>query len=261
METAPAGSSGDTMLLSSKWDGLSPHLIASFYPVERKDSSRFWQKVPGSPVVRAPLTECTLDVSMLWQSPFENAGQGTSPTMKAMLSSGAFKPWVGESGKEFLGSFEGRSGMTKLNSTQVFNGMPPIKFQVTALFRAWADPESEVSAPVNQLMQWALPRDLADDGPLLEMLEGIKEAAQGKPLDSALSRSMLPSIAPTKIAMKYKDSVYMPLVIESMSLPLGSPVDASGRHVHMQVTMTICSLAAIDRNDWDRAKWGKGFSA
>ncbi|WP_025915595.1 hypothetical protein [Herminiimonas sp. CN] len=260
-ETFPV-SLGDPAL-SSMWDGLSPHLIASFYPVERDGSSRFWKRVQGMPVVRAPLTDCNLDISLGWQSPFENAGQSAMPSLKAMLSSGALQPWVGDDGKasQFIGSFEGRTGITKLNSQQVFSGMPPLKFQMTALFRAWRDPVSEVAAPLNQLVKWALPDALADDGPLLALLEGIKKAAQGQPLDKAMAPSLLPSTAPTKIAMKYKGRTYMPLVIESITLPLGSPIDANGNFVDIAVPMTICSLAAIDGKDWDRTTNGKGFSA
>ena len=241
--------------LSSAWDGLSEHLIASFYPVERQGGSRFWQPVDGAPTVRAPLTECTLDMSLNWQSPFENAGTSTMPTLQAMLASGAFEPWVKDNGKGFISTFEGRTGITKLNSQQIFSGMPPIKFQVTALFRAWKDPVSEVTEPIDQLMLWVLPQSLADDGPILSALENL---AKGE-----ITEAMLPSVAPTKIAMKYKQRLYMPLVIESVNLPLGSPVNKDGHHVEMPVTMTICSLAAIDSNDWGRvdAVVGTGFKA
>jgi len=242
--------------LSSFWDGLSSHLIASFYPVERVGQSRNWQMVPDAQSVRAPLQECNLDVSLGWQSPFENVGQSAMPSLKAMLSSGAMQAWTGDPGgaaSKFVGKFEGRTGITKLNSTQVFAGMTPLKFSVVALFRAWSDPAREVLAPINQLTQWALPGALADDGPLMALLEGIKQTAQGKPLDEGAARALLPSLAPSKIAMRYKGFTYAPMVIESISLPLASPVDADGNCVDMAVPMTICSLAAIDQKDWERA--------
>ncbi len=242
--------------LSSLWDGLSPHLIASFYPVERVGSSRNWQKMPKANTVLSPLTECGLEVALGWQSPFENAGQSTAPTLQAMMQSGGLQPFAGSDDGNFsklIGKVEGRTGITKLNSQQVFTGMQPLRFDVTALFRAWRDTASEVMAPVNQLMAWAMPQELAKDGPLIAMLESVKKAAEGKPLDEAAAEGFLPSLAPTKIAMRYKGFTYSPLVIESITLPLGSPVDASGKYVEMTVQMRICSLAAIDRNDWDRA--------
>lgn len=240
--------------LSSMWDGLSPHLIASFYPVERIGSSRLWGRVSGSPVVKAPLTDVNLEAVLGWQSPFEDAGQSSMPTLKAMMQSGALQPWAGGddggTASRFVSKFEGRAGITKLNSTQVFNGMPPVKITATVLFRAWRDAASEVEAPFDKLMEWALPQDLASDGPILNALESIKGAAQGKPLDEAAAHAALPSLAPTKIAMTYKGRTYSPLVIESIGMPMGSPVDKNGRFVELAVPMTLCTLTALDRKDW-----------
>lgn len=262
MESFPASLANP--VLSSLWDDLSPHLIASFYPVERVGQTRNWQRVQGMPVVRAPLTECTLDISLGWQSPFEDAGTNVMPTFKAMLQSGALQPFVDSSGAmgQTLSKFEGRTGITKLNSTQVFNGMPPLKFQVSALFRAWRDPASEVEAPFNELMKWALPVELANDGPIMALLESIKKTTQGKPLDEAVAHSLMPSLAPTKIAMQYKGRVFSPLVIESIGMPMNSPVDARGKYVELVVPMTICSLTAIDAKDWVKITTSStGFTA
>ena len=55
---------------------------------------------------------------------------------------------VQQKSNDLLKQFEGRTGITKLNSTQVFTGMPPVKIQVTALLRAWRDSASEVEAPL-----------------------------------------------------------------------------------------------------------------
>lgn len=250
-----------TPILSSIWDGLSPHLIARFWPVERVGSSREWQRVKNSPTVQAVLIESNLEMTLGWQSPFENAGADKGmPTLSAMLQSGAIQPFVDSKSStgKFLESFEGRTGITKLNSTQVFSGMPPIRIQVSALFRAWRNAASEVEAPVNQLVNWALPQELASDGPILTLLAGIKTVAQGKPLDEAAAKSVLPSLAPAKIAMKYKGRIYSPLVIESIGLPLSSPVDANGKFVELVVPMTLCSLTAIDRRDWGKTT---GFTA
>lgn len=247
----------ETVILSSLWDGLSPHLLASFWAVERAGSgSRVWTRVEKSPIVKAPLLESSLEMTMGWQSPFENAGADKGvPAISSMLQSGAIQPWVSGNGKasEIFAKFEGRTGITKLNSTQVFAGMPPLKIQVTALFRAWRDPASEVEAPANQLALWALPQELAQEGPILSLLQGIKKAMEGKPIDEAAAKAMLPSVAPTKIAMKYKGRTYSPLVIESIGMPINAPVDKSGRIVEMQIPMTLCSLTAIDRADWTRS--------
>lgn len=250
----------ESPVLSSLWDGLSPHLIASFYEVERAAyGSRYWKRTEKSPIVKAPLTESNLEMGLSWQSPFEGAGADKAmPSLSAMLQSGALQPWVSSGGKasDTLGKFEGRTGITKLNSTQVFAGMPPVKIQVMALFRAWRNAAIEVESPVNQLMQWALPQELATEGPIMALLEGAKQVLSGKPLDEASAKALLPSLSPAKIAMKYKGRIYSPLVIESIGYPINAPIDKDGKFVEMQIPITLCTLTALDRKDWDRSAEG-----
>jgi hypothetical protein len=54
----------------------------------------------------------------------------------------------GDGAIELLRNAAGRTGITKLNSTQIFSGMPPVKFSFTAHFRALTDPQSEVRDPI-----------------------------------------------------------------------------------------------------------------
>lgn len=247
--------------LSSEWMGLSKHLVASFYEV-KKTGERSWGKTKDTDesVVYAPLTEASMELALNWQSPFESAGpEAKAPALMAMLQSGALQPIIdaifGKTGNatadsaaqqsgEFLSQFQGKTGITKLNSTQVFNGMPPVKIQVTAIFRAWKDPVSEVETPFNKLIEWALPVSLSDDGSI------VARVAQGARGEKTLVDTLFPSAAPTTIAMQYKGRVYAPLVIESISQPMASPIDALGRYVELVVPMTLCTLTAIDRKDW-----------
>lgn len=247
-------------VLSSRWDGLSSKLLASFYPVQKSEDGKAWNRVPDSMIVKAPLTEASMDVSLNWQSPFESSGpESKAPALLAMLQSGALQPVVdavmgGKAGEgsseaqkkssDFLKQFEGRTGITKLNSTQVFTGMPPVKFTVTALFRAWRDPREEVTVPFTRLMRWALPQELSPDGSILA------RAAQTAKGERDYIDALLPSKAPTIIAMQYKLRTYAPLVIESISHPMSGPTDANGRYTELQVNMTLCTLTAIDQGDW-----------
>lgn len=251
-------------VLGSKWDGLSPHLIASFFMVENKDG--IWKRSESdTTTVRAPLTEASLEMALNWQSPFEAAGPETkAPALMAMLSSGALQPIVEavtgtknsasdasaaqKKSSDFLAQFEGRTGITRLNSTQVFAGMPPVKIQVNALFRAWDDPAREVEAPVEKLMQWALPVALSKDGSILSR---TAQTARG---EMSYIEALFPSAAPVRIAMTYKGRTYSPLVIESIGKPLDAPVDRNGRHVELIVPMTLCSLTALDREMWGAFK-------
>lgn len=261
----------DMAALSSKWDGLSPHLIASFYVV--KKNGQTWDRAEGKDglmTVKAPLMDANIDITLNWQSPFESAGpESKAPMLMAMLQAGVLQPMVdaimspsegdqkggGDAQKksnEFLKQFEGRTGITKLNSTQVFSGMPPVKIQATALFRAWSDPASEVEAPMNQLIEWALPKALAKDSTILS---NAAEAAQGK---KGYIEALMPSEAPVTIAMKYKGRLYSPLVIESVGVPISSPIDSGGNFIEMALPLTLCSLTAIDREDWANGKTGAG---
>jgi hypothetical protein len=237
--------------LSSEWGGLNPLLIASFYEVDRNG-----QRLSGSDItVKAALTDgANLEVSLNWQSPFEQAGPETkAPTLFAMLQSGVIQPLVdsvgggksqADSSGDFLKQFEGRTGITKLNSVQVFNGMPPVKLSVTALFRAWKDPVSEVETPFNQLMDWALPVELARDSTLLSNAVNATKGSKD------WLEAVLPSKSPTFIAMQYKGRTFAPLVIESISEPLSSAIDKNGKFVELLVPMTLATLSALDRKDW-----------
>jgi hypothetical protein len=135
----------------------------------------------------------------------------------------------------------GRTGITKLNSTQVFSGMPPVKINVTAHFRALRDPITEVEAPIQQLKEWAVPELLADDGVIAN---AIKNGANQSPL-----QTIFPSIAPQIIAMRYGNKTYMPLVIEGVSDPITNPLNANGAMISCSVQLTLCTLTAWDRRD------------
>lgn len=261
---------GGITLLQSPWPGVSKHLLGCFFPVTRtkaEDGSTKWVRDKSVGVeVRAPLENAQLEFSLNWQSPFENAGsESKAPTAAAMVQSGAVQPVldavsgigkgiggaigqaVGErlaSASDKLKQFEGRTGITVLNSTQVFSGMPPVKLSCTANFRAWSDAKSEVTAPVDQLVSWALPVELAADS---TMLVELLKASQG---EKGMIEAVMPSKAPVFIAVVYKGRSYYPMVIESCSLSLDDPISVDGNCITQSVTLQICSLTALDRRAW-----------
>lgn len=248
--------------LSSDWTGLNRNLIATFraYRREKVGDKYTWLPVPDGPIVEAPITDATIEHSINWQSPFENMGADQRfSTFSALLQTGALAPLgalfdqllkseaaqaflrtagiSGNSAEAAARGLEGRSSVTKLNSTQVFNGLPPMKITLTAQFRAETDPLTEVERPLNQLIEWALPRRLHDDGVLAQIAKG--EGA-----------NPWPSETPTIIGMTYAGSSYTPLVIESVPYPLSAPRDSNGRLIGAQVQMSIASLSAWDAGDW-----------
>lgn len=247
-------------VLSSDWTGLSPHLIASFFPVRRvvEGTNVRWERVPGSPEVRAPITDGNLEQAANWTSPFENqTADAKLSSLSSMFQTGGFEAilnslqqTVGQD--SFLGgqigdandtlkSLEGRTAVTKLNSTQVFSGMPPLKITVTAHFRALYDPVAEVESPMDQLMEWAVPKKLSTQGLVGNALDSSQEKGW---------RTVYPSEAPQVIGMSYANRLFKPVVIESAPVPLTGPRDSSGYMITAAMTLSLATLTAIDKDDW-----------
>lgn len=259
IDRLPNHSSGNTVnVLSSDWTGLSRHLIASFFPVRKagEGPDARWERVPDSVEVHAPLTDGAIEQVQNWNSPFEQTGVDTKlSTFSAMLQTGGFGAILNALGQNFekdsaagqalgqvngeLAKLAGVSGVTKLNSTQVFTGSPPLKLTFTAHFHAIFDAKSEVMVPLNMLMSWALPKKLAQDGVLPNVVR-----------NGVSVRTVYASEAPQIIGMLYANQLFKPMVIESVSRPLTAPVDREGQHISVALQMTIASLTALDREDW-----------
>lgn len=266
---ASAAQTPTAKILSSKWDGLNPHLIAKFYPVKLADNGNDWVQsfdtrtlsaadnftVDDGYEVWAPLTDGSQEMTLNWNSPFEGTGaESKAPSISAMLQSGTLTAdlqtllsrisggsAVAGNVVKLLRSATGRTGITKLNSTQVFSGMPPVKFSFTAHFRALIDPYTEVRQPVTQLEQWALPQYLANDGVIAGALQnGLKQS----PLET-----IYPSVAPQLLAMRYGDQTILPIVIESISKPFTVPRSSKGEVLNVAIQLTVATLTAIDRRD------------
>lgn len=260
--------------LGSDWQGLNNHLIARFYPVnsvgEGKD--RRYVKDPDELAVYAPILDgAEMEYQLNWQSPFEQMGtEAKAPAISAMLQSGLLSDFFGQFTRSVgvggansenptqnqgaiqgtLKSLEGRTGITKLNSTQTFAGMPPVKCTMKLLFRAYSDPKSEVMEPIKTLIKWAMPQELSPDGALVNVMQAI--SGEGKWLDV-----LMPSKAPRLIAMEYKGRIYKPLVIEMISDPITSPTTSDGSYAKAEVSLTISSLTAWDKADIQRIYGGK----
>jgi hypothetical protein len=195
-------------------------------------------------------------MSMNWTSPFEGAGaESKAPTLSAMLQSGqlsqtvqAFIDTVGggnnasaQSALSTVAQSTGRTGMTKLNSTQTFTGMPPAKITATLHFRAVKDALAEVRDPISMLEQWAVPQLLASDSVL-----GNAAKTQGQ---DGLVQTIYPSVVPQILGMRYGDMVLGPVVIETIGRPVTNPRTVDGVLTMCSVQVSISTLAALDRRD------------
>ncbi len=250
-----------TKILSSKWGGLNRALLASIYPVTAQGEP------DAGPEVQAPPSDGNVELSANWQSPFENTGaESKIPAIAGMLQTGTLQSYVetligkgsddgyiariAQEIVEFSKEGQGRSGMTKLNSTQVFTGAGPVKIPLTLHFRAFDDPASEVLAPINQLAQWTLARQLAANGSLVQAIQNFRQG-QG------FLKSLLPSQSPQMVAFRFGGYLHAPMVIESMNMPINVPRSAKGQPLNVAVQLVLSTISAMDSNDWSRAQQGR----
>ena len=255
-------------MLGSDWTGLSEHLLGVVYAADFTG-----QPVPGAARVQAPITDANMELTANWQSPFEHSGIETkAPIITAMLQSGTLQNYaeaaLGKaSTREQAGSLnsltdrlrtelsstaaaaQGRTGMTKLNSTQIFTGSAPIKLPMTLHFRAFKDPDKEVQQPLDQLARWVLAAELAAGSSLVEAIQRFRDG-QG------FIQSLLPSRAPQMVGFRYGGYTLSPMVIESMSHPIAVPRSSDGGMLSVAVNITLATLTALDSGDWVRARQG-----
>lgn len=248
--------------LQSKWDGLSRVLLATIYPVNAQGYRDAGSTVAG------PLSDGTLELSANWQSPFEQSGpESKIPSIMNMAQSGTLESYAstllgrgGEDGAwranlaneiaEVSRSAQGRSGMTKLNSTQLFTGAPPVRVPLTIHFRAFDDPAAEVEAPIAQLSKWVLARELAPSGTLVSAVESLKNG-QG------FLAALMPSKAPQMVGFTYGGHTMSPMVIESVSRPITVPRASDGAMLHVAVQVQLATLTALDQADWGLVRSGQ----
>lgn len=269
MATSPfndrRNSAPEQRILTSLWTGLHPALIARFFPVTKMPDGSGWSQSVGDKKisddytvsndveVHCPISDGTSESSFGWSSPFEGSGDSQAPMLSALLQSGSITPALIAAGKAFnvdlsgssavdvLNELQGRSSMTRLNSTQVYVGNAPLKMSMTCHFRALRDPISEVRNCIQQLKEWAHPQMLAEDGFLGN---AIKNAGK-----QSLLQTIFPSVIPQIIGMRYGDSTFMPLVIESISEPFTNPRNEAGVMISSSVQITLATLTSLDRRD------------
>lgn len=263
-------SASDAKILTSLWDGINPKLIARFYPVTKMPDGSGWAQSHGQQTisdnyvvdddveVHCLISDGTSESQFNWQSPFENAGaESKAPVLSAMLQSGVANSALlalmsgglldgaaqslAEKSSNTLREISGRTGITRLNSTQVYSGSPPVKMSMTLHFRALRDPIAEVRSPVSQLEEWAHPQFLADDGFIANAIKGGTR--------QSLINTIFPSKVPQILGMQYGDGTYMPVVIESISKPLTNPLSSDGVMLACSVQITLATLTSLDRRD------------
>lgn len=240
---------------SASWGNLSRFLIARLFVCDKNGL----EDVSEGEVL-APVTECSMEMTLNWQSPFENAGpESKAPQLMAMIQSGSIGTvinsiqslapgehtifsGIADTARERAASLEGRTGITKLNSQQVFSGMPPMRIPMTLHFRALSDSQSEVMEPYKRLLRWALPQNLADNGVINQVISSATSS-------TGVIDALFPSEAPRLVGVTYGNGRYAPMVIEAVQHPLDGPMDSNGVPIYRSVQITLASLTALDKRD------------
>ncbi len=247
-------------VLTSQWGGLNRKLIGLLYAVQPtvgSNGKRSWDEDSSKPSVKFAVSNCTLEAQMQYASPFESIGiSHIAPLISGAIQSGmlqtaanavaAYAPSetiakiaadLGSSDQ--INALAGASPLTKLNSSLIFNGMQALKWQMTAHFRAWKDPKAEVEGPVNQLMSFALPQRISDEGFVTTLAK-----------NHDFLKALFPSEAPQILGFNFANMQIAPCIIESIGQSLTAPMDADGNRLNVSVQLNMSTLGAIDKNDW-----------
>lgn len=236
--------------IGSDWTGINKNLLAQVWACDERGAP-----IEGDPVIGMVDGAFDIQGSANWQSPFEQSGpESIKPGLTAMLQTGSLQSFLnsivsrdggGKLANETnvtLDKLKGRTGMTKLNSVQVYTGSAPLKISTTLFFRAFKDPAKEVETPLEQLAMWCMPRKLAEGGFLAEAIKTIRAGGDAVSV-------LFPSEIPQMVGITYAGRTFAPLVIESYSDPLGGPKNANGDRIHAKMQLSFGTLTALDAAD------------
>lgn len=251
----------------AQWGKINPDLLAQIYVVDKEGNS----KKGGYRVVCA-ITEGTFEVGSEYSSPFDANPDQRLPTLMGMIQSGEFVSAVGtvaanaassEGGSlagtiaagavsgivsvakaagigdvgQAIQQLEGKTNLTKVNSTQIFVNTKPIEISVTLYFRAWRDAKKEVEEPVSYLEQWALPISLSTTGTAVNISE------------KGILGGLFPSDAPPFVALQYAKKTFLPFTLRNVSKPLVVERDSQMNALAYVVTTQLSSRTAWDASD------------
>ena len=251
----------------TQWGKLSQGLLAEIFPLKKvnTESGKFHFERDGQVSVMALLTEGQIEFSNNYTTPFESANpESRLPNLMAMIQSGQMLSGLAQAfgggyfqkalemsgmsdiidkGAKLLESLEGRTSLTKINSTEIYVSSSPLKIPLTLVLRAWADARTEVEDPIALLESWTLPEYLHDQS----LLVGLANSGGD---GGGFLNSIWPSKVPPFVGMSYAGRTYKPLLIESCSSPLVVERDENLNRLFAQVTINVTSRTALDAPEW-----------
>jgi len=264
----PANTPADTLPVQevARWGSLSTRKIAYISLVTIDANGQATGTGVSDLVVEALMTDGDFTVESQYQTPFENSNpENRLPNLLGMAQSGEAAAALGRIAEnqggvtgavtavantlsDALGlnaaaraigsafeSLQGKTNLTKINSTQVFVSTGSVRMSVTLFFMALKDAKTEVEDQINLLQQWALPQELSGTG----LLESISSDGLA---------GLFPSTVPPFVNLVYSGKSYKPFLIESVSVPITGPIDKNGNRLSATVTLSLISRQAWDKN-------------
>lgn len=232
----------------SDWGAISSVLLGKISLCDKAG-----KRIDGSPIVSGVTIDADMTIEAQYSSPFENSNpESRLPTLMGMLQAG---DWVNtvdtvlgnvglgggtglsDDAKDKLNQLEGRSNFTKVNSTQIYVASSPIRLNVSMFFEAWNDALHEVEHQVATLQQFASAEHLSDDSLVASVA------------NNASISSLFPSKVPPFVSFTYGGKRYAPLLLESVSAPLVTPLDPDGNRLVLEVNLTLVSRTAWDKTN------------
>jgi hypothetical protein len=136
-----------------------------------------------------------------------------------------------------LQQLEGKTNLTKVNSTQIFINTKPIDLSITLFFRAWKDAKKEVEEPASWLERWAVPVSLSTTGTAVNVSE------------KGLLGGLFPSLVPPYVALQHAKKTFLPFTIRNVSRPFVVERDSNMNALAYVVTAQLSSRTAWDAAD------------
>ncbi|NUF44940.1 hypothetical protein [Acinetobacter pittii] len=234
--------------VQSDWGVLNPMLLGKIALCDKEGTAL------EGPTVTGIAMNADITIESQYNSPFESSNpQSRLPVLMGMLQSGDWVNTVdkvfgnigiGDGGSQLsdevkgkLKQLEGRSNFTKVNSTQIYVSSTPIRINLVLFFEAWANALHEVEHQIATLQQWSMPESLSDDSILGNLASDISLT------------SLFPSKAPPFVSFLYAKKRYVPLLLESVSAPLVTPLDKQGNRIVLETNVTLVSRQAWDKTN------------
>lgn len=157
------------------------------------------------------------EIQANWDSPFEGESVGS----KFQVAGGLAQTWTN------------KTTITAYQSRQVWGGNRPTQFNLVMRFYALSDPKTEVMDALMSLEQMISPQVNANDPG-----NAFGQGGFG-----------LGRIPDTVIINVGRNAIYPDCVIESISQPLDTEKDDSGRFIRAEVSVQVQTMQMLNRSE------------